>query len=105
MPLTVSSWGVVLQPPFQLAPGKTGLFLPEGGLLLDASHLPAPNFEELQNFRQAARIELTLDGVVFATGQFVCKLRPLLPNPAPLGLLLYAWAQRFAALPVLQLYR
>jgi hypothetical protein len=180
-PLTISSYGIAVQPRFQLAPGQTGLFLPQGGLLLDASRLPAefqlppppggiPHSDQLQRFRQAGTIELTLDGVIFASGQFVgpngaheyeryidettvpprigAKVRSMKEagqpidailawlqatiaapaNPSPAGawtphaarstasqLLggyqtggedrLFTWAQRFAGLPVLQLYR
>lgn len=65
-------------PGHQLAPGKTAVAFPNLTLLLDGSRLP-PQFQpgsqaratDLSTLQTAASVQFTLDGVVFASGQFV----------------------------------
>ncbi len=66
----------------QLRPGKTAVAFPNLTLVLDGSQLP-PSFQltpqpgsiagdnTLSDLKSAAGIQFTLDGVVFASGQFV----------------------------------
>lgn len=50
-----------------LPPGENGVALPAGWL---AGSLRLPPPDDLPDFRQARTVEATLDGVVFASGQF-----------------------------------
>ena len=54
-------------PHAQLPPGKDGVLLPAGWL---ANHLLLPPPDNLPDFRGARTVEVSLDGVVFASGQF-----------------------------------
>lgn len=63
-------------PTAQLPPGKTVVVLPGWVLQMPVLSSPDPtsepdHFDRVQSFRSATRIEITLDGVVFASGQFV----------------------------------
>jgi hypothetical protein len=58
------------QPRQQVAPGKSVIVLPPA--LLEASHLPRQlQMNRIGAYQSAQRIEASLDGIVFASGQFV----------------------------------